>query len=295
MMQTLVPKGRANYEPNSLAEHGEDGGPRESEQGFRTVAINGERNDPSEKLRVRSETFADHYSQARLFYRSQAPIEQAHIASAFTFELSKVALEPVRLRMLGNLRNVDEDLAKRVAAGLAMELPAANKAAKAPIDMEPSDALSILKQGDPPMTGRKIAILFDEGSDKAAIDSLTSEVEAAGGTVFTVAPKVGGLKLKGGMMKAHGQLAGSPSVLFDAVAVILSPEAAARLAKDGAAVQFVMDAFGHVKTIGHDAGAKELLDKAGVEADAGIVGLDNFAKIAPKRHWDREPKVRTLA
>ncbi len=295
MMQTLIHKGRANYEPNSLAENGEVGGPRESEQGFRTVAINDERNDASAKLRIRAETFADHYSQARLFFRSQTAIEQAHIASAFTFELSKVALEPVRLRMLGNLRNVDEDLAKRVAAGLAMNLPAATKAAKAPIDMKPSDALSIIKQGDPPMTGRKVGILFDEGSDKAAIDKLKAEVEAAGGSALLIAPKVGGLKVKGGMLKADGQLAGSPSVLFDAVALVLAPEAAAKLCKEGAAVQFVMDAFGHVKTIGHDAGAKALLDKAGVEPDAGVVSLDHFTKIAPKRHWDREPKVRMLA
>jgi catalase len=295
MMQTMVPKGRANYEPNSLSDHGEDGGPRESEQGFRTLEANGERNDASSKLRIRAEAFADHYSQARLFFRSQTPIEQAHMASALVFELSKVTIEPIRTRILGNLRNVDEDLAKRVAAGLAMELPAANKAAKAPVDLDPSDALSIVKRGDPPMKGRKVAILFDEGSDKVAIDTLKAAVEAEGGTVFTVAPKVGGLKLKGGTMKADGQLAGSPSVLFDAVALVLAPEAAAKLTKDGAAVQFVMDAFGHVKTIGHDTGAKVLLDKAGVEPDAGVVGLDDFAKIAPKRHWDREPKVRMLA
>ncbi|MEO8141713.1 MAG: catalase [Sphingomicrobium sp.] len=295
MMQTQVPKGRANYEPNSLGDHGEDGGPRESEQGFKTVATNDERNDGNEKLRVRSDTFADHYSQARLFFRSQTEIEQAHIASAFTFELSKVQLEPIRLRMLANLRNADDDLAKRVAAGLAMELPAASKPAKAPVDMTPSDALSIVKQGDPPMTGRKVAILFDEGSDKAAIDMVKKAVEAKGGSVFTIAPKVGGLALKGGTLKADGQLAGSPSVLFDAVALVLAPEAAAKLCKEGAAVQFVMDAFGHVKTIGHDAGAKALLDKAGVEPDAGVVGLDQFAKVAPKRHWDREPKVRMLA
>ena len=295
LMQTMVPKGRANYEPNSLADAGEDGGPRESEQGFKTVAINDERNDGNEKLRVRSDTFADHYSQARMFFHSQTEIEQAHIASAFTFELSKVEIEPIRLRMLGNLRNADESLAKRVAAGLAMELPAASKAARAPVDMKPSDALSIVKQGDPPMTGRKVAILFDEGSDMAAIDTLTAAVTKAGGSVFTIAPKVGGLKLKGGMRKADGQLAGSPSVLFDAVALILAPEAAAKLCKEGAAVQFVMDAFGHVKTIGHDPGAQALLDKAGVEPDAGVVSLDQFLTIAPKRHWDREPKVRTLA
>ena len=295
MMQTKIFQGRANYEPNSLGQNGEDPGPRESDAGFRTLARNDERNDASEKLRIRSETFADHFSQARLFYRSQAEIEQAHIASAFTFELSKVGIEAVRNRMLGNLRNVDEDLAKRVADGLAMPLPAANKPASEPFDMDPSPALSIVAQGDPPLKGRKVAILFDEGSDMAEIEAVTAAVTKAGGAVFTVAPKVGGLKLKGGTLKANGQLAGSPSVLFDAVALVLAPEAAAKLCKEGAAVQFVMDAFGHVKTIGHNAGAQALLDKAGVEPDAGVVALADFAKVAPKRHWDREPKVRTLA
>ena len=99
---------------------------------------------------------------------------------------------------------------------------------------------------------------------------------------------------KGGTLKADGQLAGSPSVLFDAVALILAPEAAAKRTREGAAVQFMMDAFGHVKTIGHDAGAQALVDKVGVEPDAGVVSLDEFAKVAPKRHWAREPKVRTL-
>jgi len=295
MMQTMVPTGRANYEPNSLADHGEEGGPRESDQGFSTVAINDERNDGNEKLRIRSDTFADHYSQARLFYRSQTDIEQAHLRSALVFELSKVTIDAVRTRVLANLRNVDEDMVARVADGLAIDLPAASKPAKPPVDMKVSDALSIVKQGDVPMTGRKIGLLFDEGSDKAAIDKLKGEVEKAGGSVFTIAPKIGGLKVKGGTLKADGQLAGSPSVLFDAVALVLAPEAAAKLTKEGAAVQFVMDAYGHVKTIGHDAGAKALLDKAGVVPDAGVISLEEFAKVAPKRHWDREPKVRTLA
>ena len=295
MMQTMVPKGRANYEPNSLADHGEDGGPRESEQGFRTVAINDERNDPAEKLRIRSDSFADHYSQARLFFRSQTEIEQAHIASALVFELSKVMIPAIRTRMLGNLRNVDEDLAKRVAAGLAMDLPAANKSAKAPIDMDPSDALSIVKQGDPPMTGRKVALLFAEGSDKAEIDRLTGEVEKAGGSVFLVAPKVGGLPVKGGTLAAHGQLAGSPSVLFDAVTMVLMPDQVDKLLNDSAALGWLMDAYAHCKTIGHCKGSTKLIERLGLAVDAGVVGNDQFAKVAPKRHWDREPKVRMLA
>ncbi len=296
MMQTMVPKGRANYEPNSLTHNDEDGGPRECpETGFSTLPPNNERNDPTEKLRIRAESFADHYSQARLFFTSQTEIEQAHMASAIVFELSKVTIDAVRARMLGNLRNVDEGLAKRVAAGLAVDLPKANPAAKAPIDMPVSDKLSIIKHGDPMLKGRKVAILFDEGSDKAAIDTLTAAITKRGGSAFLVAPKVGGIPVNGGTLKADGQLAGSPSVLFDAVALVLTEEAAAKLSKDSAAMGFIMDAFAHVKTIGHDAGAKVLLDKAGIAPDEGVVDLSAFAGIAPKRHWAREPKVRMLA
>lgn len=296
LMQTLVPKGRANYEPNSLSEAGEDTGPRASAQtGFTTFTTNDERNDGSEKLRVRAELFADHYSQARLFFTSQTPNEQAHIASALVFELSKVELEHVRTRVLSRLRNIDEELAKRVADGLAMDLPAAAKAARAPIEMAPSDALSIQKQAKPRMDGRKVGILFAEGSDLASINRLKGEIEGAGGTAFLVAPKVGGIPVKGGTLKADGQLAGSPSVLFDAVASILMPDAAEKLAKDGAAVQWFMDAFGHCKTIAHCKGTQILLDKANVEKDEGVVPIEDFAKAGVQRHWAREPKVRDLA
>ena len=297
LMQTMVPKGRANYEPNSLAEAGEGGGPRESaETGFTSFRGSGEDNDASEKLRIRSESFADHFSQARMFFASQTEIEQAHIASAFVFELSKVELEHVRVRMLANLRNVDESLAQRVADGLAMPLPAAAQAAVKTQDLATSDKLSIVKQGQPPMKGRKVGVLFDEGSDKSALDALKTAIEGAGGTVFFVAPKVGELALKGGKMKADGQLAGSPSFLFDAIACAIMPDQAKKLAKDGAAQQLFMDAYGHCKTIGYCPATKEhILDRLGIEIDAGVVPNAKFADIAPARHWDREPNVRMLA
>ena len=157
--------------------------------------------DPARKLRIRAERFADHYSQARLFYRSQTPIEQAHIASALVFELSKVELEHVRTRVLASLRNVDEDLASRVADGLAMPLPPAMKPAVTPIDMDPSPALSIVGKLKPTLAGRKVAILFDQGSSKADIDRVKADVEAAGGKAMLVAPKVGGIKVKGGTLE----------------------------------------------------------------------------------------------
>ena len=296
LMQTLLPTGRANYEPNSLADAGEDGGPRACpETGFTSFSANHERNDGGHKLRVRAELFADHYSQARLFYRSQTDNERAHIASALVFELSKVSIEAVRSRVLSRLRNVDEGLAQRVADGLAMPLPAKAPAAREPVDMRPSDALSIQKNAKHTLAGRNMAILFDEGSDKAAIERLKTGIEKAGGRAALIAPKVGALKLKGGTLKADGQLVGSPSVMFDAVASILMPERARLLAQQAACVQWFMDAYAHCKTIAHCEGTKIILDKAGVEPDAGVVPIDAFLKVGVGRHWEREPRVRDLA
>jgi catalase len=206
-----------------------------------------------------------------------------------------VELGHVRARVVSRLRNIDEDFAKRVAEGLATDLPEKAKAARAPIDMKLSDALSIQKQATETLKGRKVGILFAEGSDKASLDTLKGEIEKAGGTAFLVAPKVGGIKVKGGTLKADGQLAGSPSVLFDAVASILMPDQAEKLTGDGAAIQWFMDAFGHCKTIAHCKGSKILLDKANVEPDEGIVRIEDFMKVGIKRHWAREPKVRDLA
>ncbi|WP_267347802.1 catalase [Sphingomonas sp. GM_Shp_2] len=293
-MQMQVFKGRANYEPNSLHLAGEPGGPREDPAGFKTY--------PSEeegaKLRIRPESFADHYSQARLFFRSLDPAEQAHLASAIVFELSKVSLEHVRIQMMANLRNVDETLATRVADGLAMDLPEASPTAAPVIDMDVSPALRIIRGPLEKHTlkGRTVGILIADGTDAATLKTVKAGVEDAGGTPMLIAPKVGAVPLSDGTkVKADAQLFGQPSVTVDAIAVILSEEACAKLVREGAAVQFVMDAFGHLKAIGHNAAAQPLLDKAGVEPDEGVVDLDGFVNAAKKRYWDREPKVRTLA
>ena len=295
-MQTQVFKGRANYEPNSLAEAGEDGGPREDPVGgFRSFAA------PIEglKSRLRAETFADHYSQARLFYASQTEIEQAHIASALVFELSKCELGHVRNRILGNLQNVDVSLAERVAEGLGTPLPSRSKPAVDPQDMDLSPALRIVGKSPPTLEGRSVGILITDGADRAVVTAVKAAAQAAGATVKIVAPKVGGARLKGGAIPADGQLAGSPSILFDAVALVMSDAGCASLLNDGAAIDFVMNAFGHLKAIGFTVEARPLLDRAGVFPDAGVVdlgeGVEAFLGPAGARQWDREPKVRTLA
>ncbi len=294
-MQMQVPKGRANYEPNSLHLAGEAGGPREApEAGFKSFPA--EEHGP--KLRIRPESFADHYSQARLFWLSMHPAEQAHIASAFVFELSKVSLPHIRQAMMANLRNVDEGLAQRVAEGLAMDLPPASPSAAPVLPMDPSPALRII--GGPrerdSLEGSTVGILIGEGTEAKALQALTTEIKRAGGRPLLIAMKVGMVPLSdGSKVSADAQLFGQPSATVDACAVILAEAACARLVKEAAAVQWVMDAFGHLKAIGHNAEAMPLLDKAGVEPDAGVTGLEGFVAAAGRRYWDREAKVRSLA
>jgi catalase len=301
MMQMLRPKGRGNYEPNSLAETaGEEGGPRECPvTGFKTFAAADGEGEQGDKLRIRPASFADHYSQARLFFRSLDPAEQAHLASALVFELSKVGIEAVRTRMMSNLVNVDPDLAKRVGAGLNMAVPKASKTAVPVLDLDPSPALRIVNGPRAPqdIKGHVIGVLVADGSDAKAVDKLKAAIKKAGAVAKVIAPKIGGAKgADGALIPADGQLAGTPSVTVDAIALVLSDEGCAALLKEAAAVQFVMDAFGHLKAIGATEAAKPLLDKAGVEPDEGVVGLDaDFIAAAAKRFWDREPKVRMLA
>ncbi|MET0270898.1 MAG: catalase [Sphingomonas sp.] len=300
-MQMRVPKGRANYEPNSLNEVGEDAGPRECPvKGYSTYARQDVGAEQGDKLRVRPESFADHYSQARLFFRSLDKAEQAHLASALVFELSKVGLEHVRKRVLSNLVNVDPALAGRVADGLNMDVPAASPTIVPVKDLDPSPALRIINGplDKATLEGRSVGILIADGSDGEAIEALTSKIGDAGGKPILIAPKVGGAKLKdGSLLKADAQLAGFPSVFVDSIALILSEDGAKALTKEAAAVQFVMDAFGHLKAIGADAAAQPLLDKAGVEKDEGVTTLGDafIAAAGSRRYFDREPTLRTLA
>ena len=184
-----------------------------------------------------------------------------------------------------------------MAAGIGIPLPPKNPAAREPIDINPSPALSIQANMKDTIEGRAIGILYADGSDAKAIEKLVDAVKKQGGRSVLVSPKVGGATLADGShLKADGQLAGIPSQTVDAIAVILSSAGCKALLKEASAVQFVMDAFGHLKAIGHTPEAKPLLDKAGVEPDAGVTGLgDPFIAAAGKRFFEREPKVRTLA
>jgi catalase len=202
--------------------------------------------------------------------------------------------------MVGHLLHIEKDLAKRVAAGLGFDtLPDAAVAAAPVQKMAPSPALQIIGKMKNTLAGRAIGILIAEGSDGAVIKKIKKAATDAGASVKIVAPKVGGTKLAdGSMLAADGQLAGTPSVLFDAVAVILSDKGAKVLSMEGAAIDFVRDAFGHLKAIAVDQGGQALLKKANVGQDAGVVDANDriaFIAAAKTRQWDREKSVRTLA
>jgi catalase len=165
--------------------------------------------------------------------------------------------------------------------------------------MEPSPAVQIIGKMKDTLMGREIGILIADGSDGATVEKIKKAAKDAGATVKIVAPKVGGAKLAdGSMLAADGQLAGTPSVLFDAVAVILSDSGAKQLSMEGAAIDFVRDAFGHLKAIAVDKGGQALLKAANVERDPGVVDasrVDAFIAAAKTRQWDRERAVRILA
>jgi len=293
------PKGRANYEPNSWG--GAAGGPRESHAiGFKSFPAE----EGGRKVRERSESFADHYSQARQFYISQTKNEQDHIANALIFELSKVERVDIRERVVSHLPNIDAKLADQVATGLGLSGKImAMPAAKAPItELKPSKALSIIENGPANFGGRKIGILVTDGTDAEIYAAVTAAAEEEGATVQVIAPAVGGVKASDGThIAAQQKIGGGPSVLYDAVVVIPSETGCAALLKNAAAKDFVSDAFAHLKFIGYLEAAKPLFQKAGImeaDLDEGFVLLSKakapaaFLKACRKlRFWPREDVV----
>ena len=292
-MQMQVPKGRVAYEPQSL----DPNMPREhAKRGFKSFA---ELLDNGDKGRIRAEQFADHYSQPRMFYLSQTPSEQAHIASAYAFELGKVDTPHVRSRTLSHLRHIDEDLASRVAKALGMELPAAATAAAPVQEMATSAALQTVGRTPSSLKGRLIGILVAEGSKKSEIEKYTQAAHAQGASVKIVAPGREVVLDDGTRIQSAERIAGAPSVLFDAVVSIIMPKQAKKLAKDSATLDWFTDAYVHCKAIAYcGATDKHILSKLPIEKDPFITPLadvDAFIEHAKSRLWEREPKVRDLA
>ena len=294
-MATKNPVGRVNYEPNSWASP--DSGPREDPQrGFTSFPATA----TGDKRRVRPSSFSDHYSQASMFYRSQTPVEQQHIIDAFVFELSKLERPDIRERVVSNLANVDDGLAAEIAKSLGLTtVPAASQSVVEPNrNLPPSPALSILAQPLPSFAGRKLGVLLSDGASASAWKRLQKAFLTEGATLEVVAPTISGATLDDGTLVAAQQMvAGGPSVLYDAIAILTAPSSVNGLSEHPAAKAFVQDAHTHCKQIAYTADAESLLRQAGVAAIldggytdvAGRSGAAEFLRACRAgRFWSRQ-------
>jgi catalase len=305
-----IPRGRVSYEPNSLA----GGCPFQAgaAQGFVSVPARIRAEEEQGKVRAKPEKFADHYTQARLFFESQTPVEQDHIAMAFRFELSKVTVPAIRERTVAMLRNASEELATKVAMGLGMDLPEPLTPAL-PHPAEPevlkSPALSLLaRPGDGSIRGRKIALLVANGADGASLSRVQEALVEQGAVARLVGPRIGAFRMAdGSMLDADASLENEPGFLFDAMVLPDGEEAVAALAQDGHTMEFVKDQFRHCKTILALGASQLLLMRAGLpaamgkaqemaetglllaDADKVDAGIEAFiAGVAKHRHFGRE-------
>jgi catalase len=293
-----VPVGRVGYEPNSLVPDSPRENPR---SGFVTYP---KQESGEDKMRIRPESFADHYSQARMFFRSMSEPEQRHIISAFAFELGKVETIAIRKRMLGHLMVIDKPLGAAVEKALGMEGEADHIVpARKPFDMKVSPALSLIKKAAPTLKGRKVGVLVTDGVDQALLSTLRKALDKEGAGLAVIAPKAGGVTSNAGKrVAADHALSAAPSIFFDAVVMLTSVEGAAALVKEAAAIDWLRDAFGHLKVIGHVGTSVPVFSKAAIpiHADEGVIALDARGGISAfvesaKQHriWKREPALRS--
>ncbi len=308
MHRQAIPRGRVSYEPNSLA----GGCPFQAgaAQGFVTVPARLQAQEEHAKLRGKPEKFADHYTQATLFYESQSPAEQAHIAAAFRFELSKVTVPAIRERSVAMIRNASESLATRIASGLGMALPDALPlaiATPAAPEVKVSPTLSLLaRPGDGSITARRIAMLVAPGVDAAEVAAIRDALVPLGAVVRLVGPRIGPIAARGGgAVEAQASLENEPGFLFDALVLPDGEDAVAALAADGHTMEFIKDHYRHCKAILVLGAAGALMRQAGVPLPKGndpvipgvVVATESQSKqglqafvdaVARHRHPERE-------
>jgi catalase len=312
-MRQTINQGKAAYEPNSL----NGGCPYQAmmkDGGFHTYE---ERID-AKKVRARSESFRDHFSQATLFFNSQSPAEQKHIVDALRFELGKVEVVAVRERMLGILNQISMGLADKVAAGLGILVPQKpeqpmNRSFGADTDpqtvqpvkvessIKKSKALSMENTVKNSIKTRKIAALIADGFDANEFKAMKEALEAEGAMLKTVAPRLGAVSDANGKaaLAADYSFLTAASVFFDAVYVPGGAASISALEGEPDAYHFVSEAFRHCKAIaatgegigfvGETFAGKAEDDEALIlEKDAGKAAKNFVKAIAQHRNWNRE-------
>jgi catalase len=276
-----IARGRVAYEPNSLA----GGCPFQAgAAGFASFPKAIEpNNSPVDKVRGRPEKFAEHYAQAKLFFESQTEVEKAHIRGAFRFELSKLTVPAIRVRVISSLLNVSKELATGLANDLGLELPdpmprAAKSVPKAEVTTSAALSLKALP-GDGSIATRKVAIVLADGVEAEPITALIEALDGAGAVTRLLASRLGSVRSEEGEpFEIDATLENSPAVLFDALVLAGGSEAAEAMSRDGRTLEFLKDQYRHCKTILAIGDAAKLLTRADIsltlpsgEADPGLL------------------------
>ena len=314
-MRQTINSDKTSYQPNTIS----NGCPyqaKAADGGFTSFT---ERIDAN-KIRGRSRSFLDHFSQATLFFNSQSEHEKNHIINALTFELGKLNSNLIRERMLGILTQVDPTLAAKVADGLGMPVP---KQPQYPINhsipadgiqenyepikmkqsLKKSEALSMANTIKNSIKTRCIAILAANGVDENSLTAMKNALEVEGAKTKIIAPKLGTIKgATGKEIKVDMSFQNTASVLFDAVYIPSGAKSAAALINEPDAIHFVNEAFKHCKAVAANGDGVELLNQshaANKTKDAGLI-IDKPAKdfinaIAQHRFWEREQERKVPA
>lgn len=296
-----IHKGRANYEPNSI-----DGGwpketpPAASGGGFESYPERVE----GHKIRNRSASFGDHFSQATLFWNSMSAPEKEHIVGAYTFELGKVERVFIRERQVNEiLANIDLELARRVAENLGLPAPSAPSVAKKEPVTPSSPALSLMNHLPGNIKSRKVAVLVADGVDGAAIDAFKAKLAEEGAMIKLIGPTPAPVTTaEGQKLVIDGPMDGLPSILFDALFVPGGAQAVAMLEKSGDARHYLLEAYKHLKPIAVLGDARRMLAPLQLQADAGLLEGDSVDAVfdpfvqalAQHRIWAREAAAKAV-
>ena len=316
-MRQTINAGQSSYHPNTTG----GGCPFQAKAAEGGFVSYHERID-AQKVRARSQSFFDHFSQATLFFNSQSEAEKTHIVNAFRFELGKLETPAIRERVLGMLTRVDKTLAENVAEGLGIPVPkpAENLNQNIPADGDPaqfqpfdvhpelkiSKALSMANTIKDTIKTRQVAILAADGVDGDSLNTMKQALEAAGAQTKIVAPHLGFIAAANGThIKVDQSFLTSASVLFDAVYLPDGAKSASLLTNEPDAIDFINEAFKHCKAIAADGAGVNLMDltaagnkirsenKAENEHMAYGILLNRSSKefinaIARHRFWERE-------
>lgn len=292
--QHTIHKGQASYQPNSIDnDWPAETPPAASNGGFESYPeqISGH------KLRQRSETFSDHFSQPRLYYKSLAPHEQKHVVDAYTFELSKVQRKHIRERQVQQiLANIDLDLARQVGANLGIEVPDLTLDYKKTA-VEKSAKLSFLAFPPQDIQGRKVAVLIHNLVKSDSLEAMKNWAIKEGVTLHLLAPSLAPVKdHQDSIITADGMQMAEPSIAYDAV-IIPDGDNLNAVLQDGVARHYLLEAYKHLKPIAFLGNKSDLLEPLGLVPDEGTLVGDEFQPIAEKfknlimahRIWSREP------